>query len=141
MAKPTPAFTTEQIKAALIKAKGYYYLAANHLKCHAKTIERYVEKYPALKEIVTQFRGKRIDQVEEVLSKKALAGEPWAVIFFLKTQGRSRGYTERYDFSHEYKNMSDADLAKFIQERTGADIFIPGGGSAPRAEDSTETVH
>lgn len=142
MPKPTPAYTVEQMREALEKSEGLYYLAARYLKCHAKTVEKYVKRHAALKELVHQKKGERIDTVEDVLWDKAKRGEPWAVIFFLKTQGRSRGYTERYEFSHEFKGMSDADLLKFIAERTGAHLGSGDGSAAPGLHDpAASTVH
>lgn len=140
MASPIRAFTPEQIRDALIKAKGYQYRAANLLQCHHKTVERYVTRYPELKEIADQFKGERTDAVEGVLVAKALAGEPWAVIFYLKTQGRARGYTEKFEFSHEFKNMSNEELLSFIQGTIGA--YGPGAeGSATPGTPADETIH
>jgi hypothetical protein len=41
-----------------------------------------------------------IDNVESVLYSKALAGEAWAVCFFLKTQAKHRGYVERQELAN-----------------------------------------
>ena len=42
--------------------------------------------------MVTNERGLRVDRVELRLEDAALAGEPWAVIYYLNTQARDRGY-------------------------------------------------
>ena len=46
-------------------------------------------------------REKMIDNVESKLYQKALEGEGWAVCFFLKTQGKRRGYIERQEHTGE----------------------------------------
>jgi len=38
-----------------------------------------------------------LDNAESVLYKAVLNGEAWAVCFFLKCQGKSRGYIERQE--------------------------------------------
>ena len=58
-------------------------------------------------EVLQSSRETMLDNAETALYDEALNGNTTALIFFLKTQGKSRGYTER-------------------QELTGAD-----GGSIP----------
>jgi hypothetical protein len=48
------------------------------------------------------------DDAESALYKAALAGEAWAVCFFLKTQAKDRGYVERVQ--HRVGGDSDAPL-------------------------------
>ena len=86
-------------------------MAGRILKCHAKTVQKYAAKYPALREYVEQRRGERVDMIEGVLYQKAAAGEIAAVIFFLKTQGKDRGYTERQEVTGE-----DGKPLRFIVE-------------------------
>jgi hypothetical protein len=111
VAKNTPKYTETEVAAALEQAGGFYYLAARILKCHAKTIEVYARRYPKLKEMVMQRRGERHDSIEGVLYTKAAAGEPWAVCFYLKTQCKDRGYTERQELTGE-----DGKPLRFIVE-------------------------
>ena len=42
-------------------------------------------------------RETMLDLTEGVLFTKIMAGEPWAVCFFLKTQAKDRGYVERVE--------------------------------------------
>ena len=50
---------------------------------------------PALITALTEARETMLDTAESVLYSKILAGDITALIFFLKTQGKSRGYIER----------------------------------------------
>jgi hypothetical protein len=55
----------------------------------------FIEKRPTCQAALANSREKMIDNVESVLYSQALAGEAWAVCFFLKTQAKHRGYVER----------------------------------------------
>ena len=48
---------------------------------------------------VESSREKMIDNVESALYQQALAGNTTAMIFFLKTQGKKRGYVERSEIT------------------------------------------
>lgn len=111
MGNKKPTFTQDRIFTALKNNNGRRYLAARELGCHTKTIERAAKKYAEIQELLKQYRGERVDTIEDVLWKKAAAGEPWAVCFFLKTQAKDRGYTERYEHTGE-----EGSPIKFIVE-------------------------
>ena len=56
-------------------------------------------KYPELWDIVKEARESLIDDAESELQKQMFKGNIAALIFFLKTQGKSRGYVERQEVS------------------------------------------
>jgi len=92
-----PKITTEQVKNALIECHGLAYAAARNLGVAPSTIFRRVQKHPELAELVKDARELRLDEAEGALMAAVRRGEGWAVCFFLKTQGRSRGYSERLE--------------------------------------------
>lgn len=92
-------FTEKDVIDALTASKGMVYVAARRLGCVANTIYNYAEKYPAVKEAMTQERGLMVDTAEIALYKAVQNGEPWAVSLTLKTIGKDRGYTERQEIS------------------------------------------
>jgi hypothetical protein len=53
-----------------------------------------------LEQAVTDGRNSRIDFVESKLDQKINDGDTTAIIFFLKTQGKERGYVERREHDH-----------------------------------------
>lgn len=59
----------------------------------------YLKKYPDLQDVVSEARETMLDNVESKLYQRALAGDTTSMIFFLKTQGKSRGYTERQEIT------------------------------------------
>lgn len=94
----------ELIVKSLKQGRGKVYLVANHLKCSPKTIYNYINKYPEVKEAKEDAEGLRLDATELKLEDAIDAGEAWAICFFLKTKGKSRGYTERQEVEQVGQN-------------------------------------
>tara|TARA_R110000765_G_scaffold54082_3_gene108065 strand:- start:1138 stop:1497 length:360 start_codon:yes stop_codon:yes gene_type:complete len=88
-------FTEEQIKDAITKAGGFITIACKSLGCTRKTIYNYIDKYPELKEVVTDIREHYLDIAEASLIQKVKDGHTPELLFFLKTQGKNRGYIEK----------------------------------------------
>ena len=59
----------------------------------------YIEKRPELKDIIQDERESILDDAESELFKQAKRGNLSALIFFLKTQGKKRGYVERSEIT------------------------------------------
>lgn len=90
-------YTVKQVTAALVKTKGLVYLAARDLGCEPATIHNYAKRYAVVRETLVTARGEVVDVAEAALYKAILAGEQWAVLFALRTQGKGRGYVERVE--------------------------------------------
>ncbi|QDP64654.1 MAG: hypothetical protein Unbinned4585contig1001_18 [Prokaryotic dsDNA virus sp.] len=88
-------YTEEQIKDSLIKAGGFVSIACKSLKCTRKTIYNYIDKYPQLKDVVKDIREQYLDVAEAALIKNVKDGKTTDIIFYLKTQGKKRGYVEK----------------------------------------------
>lgn len=88
-------YKPEQVAQALKETNGLVYLAAEKLNVNAATIYRYGERHEIVKDAIAHAKGKRLDTAEASLWKAILNGEAWAVCFYLKTQGKERGYIER----------------------------------------------
>jgi hypothetical protein len=70
---------------------------ARALGVHRATVMRFVDKRPKLLEAALDLRETMKDNAESSLYNAVLAGEPWAVRFFLTTQAKDRGYVERQE--------------------------------------------
>lgn len=92
-------FTVEQVAEALQKSGGVPAAAAKLLKCDWHTVMRYLSKYPELEALRVDAREQKLDLAEDQLIKAMEKGEPWAVKFFLLTQGKDRGYSERREMT------------------------------------------
>jgi len=92
-----PRMTKDKVEQALVKSKGLLSFAAQLLGCNRSTIYDYLEKWPDLKQVVADQREGLIDAAESRLLGNIDRGDTTAIIFFLKTQGRGRGYVERQE--------------------------------------------
>lgn len=96
MSKPE-RYTAEQVATAITQSRGIIATAAESLGCTRQTVEKYINRYSVVKEACREARESTIDFVESKLLKNIDAGDTTAMIFFLKTIGKSRGYIERQE--------------------------------------------
>ena len=100
IAKRGEKYTAAQVIDAIQQTKGMLTLAAKRLGCAPDTIYRYVREYPTVAAALKIEREAVTDMAELALYKAIQAGEGWATCFYLKTQGRGRGYVERTEVEH-----------------------------------------
>jgi len=91
------ALAAEKITPLIEEYNGNLSLVARRLGVSRMTVYRFMENKPSIKLALTDAREKMVDNVESKLYSKALDGDTTAMIFFLKTQGKSRGYVERQE--------------------------------------------
>lgn len=93
------AVTKDQLFRALSKSGGMKTIAARMLdKCPAWMSERC--KDPEVIEHLRKVEDERLDRYEEALDKLMTDGNTTAIIFYLKTKGRGRGYIEHAPSEH-----------------------------------------
>lgn len=94
-------YTAETVAEAIKRAKGFVNTAARGLGCSRRTVYRYLDRYPSIREALIEAREAMLDISEIKLLEQIQAGNITAILFFLKTQGKDRGYTERHEVSGE----------------------------------------
>jgi hypothetical protein len=103
-------FRPQQVIDAIRRHHGMLTLAATALRCNRETIRNYAKRYPEVAEALRDERERTLDVAETALFDAILAGQPWAICFYLKTQGRSRGYTERREVTGKHGEVSKVSL-------------------------------
>ena len=98
MAK-TDQFTPEQMADALVRAQGFVSATADILGCSQQTVRNYIKKHEECKEAAEDSREKTLDYVESKLMALIKDKNISAVIFYLKTKGKERGYVERQEIA------------------------------------------
>jgi len=89
----------KKVREAIVKHRGNVTLVAKSFDVSRTTVYTLFEKHPELKVCLQDEREKMIDNVESALYNQALDGNTTAMIFFLKTQGKGRGYIERSELT------------------------------------------
>jgi hypothetical protein len=95
MAERRRKVTIEQIEQALIANGGWYTKAANALGVSHQAISKRVAKSERLQKAVEEVKAKYLDLAESKLLQKINEGDLGAICFYLKCQGKDRGYIER----------------------------------------------
>lgn len=122
------AFTVPQLIKALENSMGIYTAAAKMLGCAPNTISNRVRKSKKLRDCVAAIKYRNVDLAETQLLVKLREGNMTAIIFYLKTQGKERGYVERVqeqavgrngepvDIDRDLSSFTDAELRKIIEK-------------------------
>jgi|SRR3989344_1300038 len=92
--------TVKQIKDALTATGGFVSSAAVKLNCNPSTLyANYFKKYPGLETHLKDIREEYLDLAESELIKKVRTGDLGAICFYLKCQGKQRGWIERQEIT------------------------------------------
>lgn len=91
--------TAARIIEALKECNGLLTLAARKAGVTYRTIKRYADDYPTVAEAYKESKETMLDVAEGKLYQAIGKGESWAICFYLKTQGKQRGYVERQEFT------------------------------------------
>lgn len=88
-------YTATQVIDAIDKSQGIIKHAARLLNCSRRTIHNYIERYPSVADAYEDTNEGMIDYVESKLIEQISVGNTTAIIFYLKTKAKHRGYAER----------------------------------------------
>ena len=110
-----PKLDPELVAAALAELQGNVVAVAKRFGVHRSSVSELIAKRPALQRVVRDAREGMKDNAESSLYRAVLAGEAWAVCFFLKTQAKDRGYIERQEIRQEVGPFGD-DVRKRLDE-------------------------
>jgi len=89
-------YTKEEVIAALVKA-GTQSGAAKLLKANRQTIINYMKEDPEISMAVKEAKEILLDVAETMLADNIRKGHASSIFFYLKTQGKQRGYVERVE--------------------------------------------
>lgn len=84
-------FQKSDIKKAIEKSGGIISLIASRLKCDWHTAKKYIKEFDLETEMMSEKESMR-DIAESKLLENIKLGDNTAIIFFLKTQAKDRGY-------------------------------------------------
>jgi hypothetical protein len=85
----------ETVSAKMREMNGNLAAVARSFGVTRQAVHQFVKNHPTLAEVATECRESMKDHAESSLQRALLAGEAWAVCFYLKCQAKDRGYVER----------------------------------------------
>lgn len=112
---------TEHNKKAVLEAleknMGIVTIACKTVGIGRTTFYQWCKDDPSFKESVDGIKNVVIDFAESALLKQIRLGNTTAIIFFLKTQGRKRGYVEGLDITSGGEKLPTRnDLLKELED-------------------------
>jgi hypothetical protein len=113
--------TQDRAAAAIKGSKGFITTIAKRLKCSRPTVYRLLEEYPELKQALTDERETQTDHVESKLFDQINQGNITAIIFYLKTQAKHRGYIERQELTGADGGPINLDINPILKKVWGND--------------------
>ena len=107
-----PRFTVRRVADALRHTAGIKTAAAELLGCDRSTITRYINRHPKLQVLEAEIADRTVDLAEDKLLQAIEQGNMTAIIFYLKTKGKHRGYTQKQepDGARNADNYFDRDV-------------------------------
>lgn len=95
MARPK----ADVLRTAIEDKRGNIASVARHFGVSRRAVYKWLDAMPSVKETLEDARETMLDNAESVLYKKILEGSTPELLFFLKTQGKNRGYVERQEIT------------------------------------------
>ena len=116
--------TVEEYLKAIEGSGGIYSIVAERLGVNRVTAWRRIKNNKVLLDAMEQETERMGDVAEAMLFKKIKQGDMTALIFYLKTKHKHRGYVERSEVAGEIKqpvvlNFVPADSSKKKNEKQG----------------------
>lgn len=92
-------YDKEQFLKAIQGSGGYVSLIADRVGCSIPTVYAWKDKEPEIEEAIKREKVRQVDFAEGKLQSLIKKENPTAIIFYLKTQGKDRGYVERQELT------------------------------------------
>lgn len=113
---------TARVIALIEETSGNVSRCAKKLGCARNTLSAFISNHSTCQQALDNARESMLDEGESSLYDAVKDGESWAICFFLKTKGKSRGYIER----SEHTGADGKDLTN-----TTVNVYIPTNGREP----------
>ena len=104
----TKKVTIEQLEQALKAHGGWQTQAAKALGISFQAVSKRVNQSERLQQVVAEVKAQYLDLAESRLMQKIKDGDLGAICFYLKCQGKERGYVEK---QHIDNTSSDGSMS------------------------------
>lgn len=93
----TRKFKPEKVASAITDAGGILVSAARSLRCNRRTVWDYCQNFEVCAKAREEADASTADLAESKLIEQINEGNMTAIIFYLKTKAKARGYVERLE--------------------------------------------
>lgn len=114
--------TAEQAIEAARGSKGFVTTVAKRLDCSRPTVYKLLEKYSTFRQALEDERETVKDFAEGKLFQQIDSGNITAIIFYLKTQAKDRGYIEKQEVSVQVEQELTKALDA-LQKKLPAEVY------------------
>jgi hypothetical protein len=119
-------FQKSDIKKAIVSSGGIISVIAKRLKCDWHTANKYILQFELMDSVIAE-KESLLDLAESKLLENIKQGDNTAILFYLKTQGKKRGYIEKsaVDVTSDGEKISSpqivttltpAELAEYLKK-------------------------
>ena len=91
--------TAQKIIQAIKESQGLLTVAAQKSGYNYVTVWKYTRDFPSVRQAVEEAKERMIDFAESKLYQNIKDGDNTAIIFYLKTQAKHRGFIERQELT------------------------------------------
>lgn len=109
--------TAKEYAEAIREANGLVTVAARRLGVSRQAIYSMRDKHKSVAQALDDARERTTDLAEGKLIQQINDGNTTAIIFYLKTQGKHRGYIERQEIENTHKGEIVIDLVELPPPR------------------------
>lgn len=99
--------TSQRIIKAVKETKGLLTAAAPRAGVSYRTISRYANEFPSVKKAIIEAKEEMKDFAENQLHKAIKDSNLTAILFYLKTQAKDRGYIEKTEVKAEVEHKGE----------------------------------
>ena len=92
-------YSAQRVIAAIPGSGGIITTIAKRLGCNWYTVNRYIEKYPTVREAYEEEKATILDKAESNIIAAIHKGDLGVSRWYLSTIGRDRGYVERQEIA------------------------------------------
>ena len=108
----------KDVAKELRKAAGNVAQVARRFGVARQSVSEYIESRPSLSAVCKECRETLKDVAESKLQTAIKKGELTAIIFYLKTQAKDRGYVEKTEHEHGGKDGQPITIVEIIRPAT-----------------------
>ena len=101
---------------AIENSKGFITTIARRLGCNRSTVYRLRDRHESIRQAIEDEREKQKDYTEGKLFELIDDKNVPAVLFYLKTQAKDRGYIERQELEHTGKGGKPIEFTEVVVE-------------------------